>query len=63
MITPGSSIKRAHFVGIGGAGMSGIALVLHVALVFFAPYQTRISTTFHMCLVLVLLVGMPVLSS
>ncbi len=24
-----STIKRAHFIGIGGAGMSGIALVLH----------------------------------
>lgn len=24
-----SSCKRAHFIGIGGAGMSGIALVLH----------------------------------
>ena len=23
------TISRAHFIGIGGAGMSGIALVLH----------------------------------
>ena len=23
------TFKRAHFIGIGGAGMSGIALVLH----------------------------------
>ena len=23
------TVKSAHFIGIGGAGMSGIALVLH----------------------------------
>lgn len=28
-ITPASQIRSAHFIGVGGAGMSGIALVLH----------------------------------
>ena len=28
-ITTSQDFKSAHFIGIGGAGMSGIALVLH----------------------------------
>lgn len=29
MADNGLGFERAHFIGIGGAGMSGIALVLH----------------------------------
>ena len=44
MITPGSSIKRAHFVGIGGAGMSGIALVLHERGCFVSGSDLKMSS-------------------
>ncbi len=44
MITPSSSIKRAHFIGIGGAGMSGIALVLHERGCFVSGSDLKMSS-------------------